>query len=306
MRKALLLLLWLLICVMPSASVRSQAEIRFSKVEVDLWPEFDRPSMLVIYKMTISPQIALPVAIRLRIPAVAGAPNAVAARQPGGALFNVPYDQELRGDWNVLSFNAATPEFQIEYYDPSLTNKDGQRHFEYFWPGDYASDNSTIQVQEPIGAKDLSISPSMGSGMPAGDGMVYYTQDLGALELGQTFSILIDYRKDDDSLSAANVPVVPSGPLDDRSSGWQSMKTVLPYFLALIGLALIIGGGLWYWRSGKRVGTSEQPVPRRRKASGTYADEVNASNHIYCHECGTRASPGDRFCRACGVKLRSG
>ncbi len=305
MRKILLIVL-IFFFLLPSGTGRTQAEIRLSEVEVDLWPEFDRPSMLVIYKVTISPQTPLPVEIQLRIPAAAGAPNAVAARQPEGSLFTIPYEQELSGEWSTLSFNATTPEFQVEYYDPTLTKQDSQRHFEYRWPGDYAVDSFNIQVQQPVGAEEMRFTPSLGAGEQAGDGMVYYTQDIGALDEDQTFTIEMDYQKSDDTLSAENVPVEASGPLDNGSSGWQSIFTALPYLLGLIGLGLIVGGGLWYWRSGKRIESPGRAVPRRRKSGGVYTNEVSESAHIYCHECGKRASPGDRFCRTCGTQLRLG
>lgn len=286
---------------------RSQAMTRFSTAEVDLWPEFDRPTMLVIYKVLISPQTPLPVKIQLRIPSAAGPPNAVAGRQPGGSLFNIPYEQQSAGEWSLVSFTATTPEFQLEYYDPSLTKEGARRHFEYSWPGDYAVDEFTIQVQEPAGAENMTFSPSLGAGEVGGDGMVYYNQDIGALELGQTFTIVMDYEKADETLSAENVPVEASGPLDSGTSGWQGMVSdLLPYLLAFIGLGLIVGGGLWYWRSGQKVDTSGKPVPRRRKSSPVPKVEVKEGQHIYCHQCGNRASPGDRFCRVCGTQLRIG
>jgi hypothetical protein len=41
---------------------------------------------------------------------------------------------------------------------------------------------------------------------------------------------------------------------------------------------------------------------RLRRAAGRGGD--NESVELYCHECGTRAQTGDRFCRVCGSKLR--
>ena len=69
---------------------RAQQDIPFSSVEVDLWPEFDRPTMLVIYHITLPAQAKLPAPMSLRIPASVGTPNAVAAKQPDGALVDHP------------------------------------------------------------------------------------------------------------------------------------------------------------------------------------------------------------------------
>lgn len=297
---------WLAIIVFTPVTGRSQALTSLSELKVDLWPEFDRPSMLVIYKAIIASGTPLPVEIRLRIPQTAGAPNAVASRQPGGSLLNIPYELDAAGEWSVITFTATTPEFQLEYYDPTLEKEESHRQFEYQWPGDYYVGTFIIQVQEPVGAENMTISPSLGAGKVAGDGMVYYTQDIGALELGQTFTIVMDYDKAGDTLSAEDVPVEASAPLDSGRSGWQSMVTALPYLLGFIGLGLIVGGGWWYWRTGKKADNSGKPIPRRRKTSDEPSPETKESAHIYCHHCGNRATAGDRFCRSCGTQLRIG
>jgi hypothetical protein len=65
--------------------------------------------------------------------------------------------------------------------------------------------------------------------------------------------------------------------------------------LFLIGLALF-----FYWRSTQ---VPEQKS-RRRRRSGSNQEQEADGEQAYCHECGTRAHPGDRFCRTCGSKLR--
>jgi zinc-ribbon domain len=306
MRKYLLVF-WLVILSFTMASAQTQNQLTFARVDVRLWPEFDRPEMLVIYNITLSAETKLPVEIQLRIPAVAGKPHAVASKQPGGSLFTLPFEQELSGDWSIIKFNATTPESQIEYYDPSLTKKNSHRHFEYQWTGDYPVETFYIQVQEPVGAEQMRFSPSLGPGQQAGDGMVYYSQDIGALSLGQSFSIVMDYEKGTDDLSADNVPLEASGPLDDTTPGRQTMLSALPWLLGLLGLLLILGGGLWYWQSGrKKNGTGRNLIPRRRKSTTTSAISGAETSHVYCHQCGTRAQKGDRFCRTCGTQLRLG
>jgi hypothetical protein len=294
----------LLACFLPVAA-QAQQPLDFSAVEVALWPEYDRPSVLVIYRITLSPQASLPVEVRLRIPAYAGPPNAVASRTPDGSLYNLLYEQENLGEWSELVFQATTPELQIEYYDTKLVKEGQERHFEYTWPGDYAVNAFQIQVQQPRNAGQMLISPSLGSGAVGEDGMIYFTSDIGPLTEGQSFSISVDYQKPDDELSAAGVPVQASGPLDDSASGRWTLNSALPYILGIFGLALIGGGAYWYWQSGQEKSAPKRKRGTRRKSSQVDDRPVaNEGSHIYCHQCGKRAAAGDRFCRSCGTQLR--
>lgn len=300
LKRTLVGLILLLMVLTPA--VNAQEEVDISLLEVSLWPEFDQASILVIYRLTISSQISLPVEIHLRIPASAGMPNAVAAKQPSGGLFNVPYESQQEGEWTVLSFQAAAPELQVEYYDPGLM-KDGQkRSFIFHWPGDYPVDALKIEVQQPFDASGMRFAPSFGSGRQAPDGLVYYSYEGGGLTAGQTFEVSIEYQKASDVLTSESMKVEPSGPLDQSASGRQSLMQALPWLLGAIGLLLLFGGGYWYWRSGRQTEAPKRQRVRRHRVGGE--TEGGVGGEVYCHNCGKRALVGDRFCRACGTQLR--
>lgn len=304
MEKKLSIFLLSLILLFVPLGIRAQQGITLSVVEVDLWPEFDRPTMLVIYHITLPAQVSLPVSMSLRIPAAVGTPNALASKQPDGALVTVPYTQEADGDWSRLVFQATTSQVQVEYYDPGLQKSADQRHYEYTWPGDYAVDAFIIEVQQPTGATEMQVKPGTVSARQGDDNLKYYRMNVGALPSGQQFQITVDYKKSTDELSASSVPVEPSGPLNDPNSGIASMTSVLPWFLGGVGLLLIVGGGVWYWRSGRQQASPQRELHRRNKPVESLATDSTEASNIYCHQCGKRAAPGDRFCRTCGTELR--
>jgi len=244
--------------------------------------------MLVIYHLVLPPDAKYPLDMEIRIPTAAGVPNAVAARQPDGSLINLNYDQTPGADWSRIKFTATTPEVQIEYYDPSLIKDNDARHFEYRWPGDYAVQDFRIQVQQPTGASNMRISPSLGSGITKADGLVYYSSEIGSLPLGQSLAINIDYQKQSDELRNR-----------------LTIMSALPWVIGGLGVLLIVGGAIWYWQSGREQ-PDVKPKGRRRKPSARSEGTVEEEGHAYCHQCGKRALPGDRFCRACGSQLRTG
>jgi hypothetical protein len=306
MYRLLIFLTLLLVCLIPISS-SAQTQPAFASLMLDLWPEFDKPTMLVMYQLTLSPQVKLPAEIRMRIPASAGVPNAVANCQPDGGCFNSPYQQSRSGEWSELTFQATTPDLRVEYYDPALTIEGDKRHYEYQWPGDYAVENFNMRVQQPTGAENMFVKPGTFTATENNDGFTYHSLDVGQVPAGQTVDVTVEYDKSSDALSNSNMPVQPSEPLGAKTAGRTSLTSaspILPIVLGLVGLGLIVGGGLWYWQSGRQTPQAARSH-RNRRARGT-APTASAApeSNVYCHQCGKRASPGDRFCRTCGSQLR--
>lgn len=302
MKRIVALLLAILFSFSLAGAAPAQGELTLSSLEVDLWPEYDRPSLLVIYKADLPSQASLPAELAFRIPAAAGEPNAVAVRQGSGALFSVAYDRQVSGEWSVIRFTATTPQVQLEYYDPRLSVEGRQRHFAYQWPGDYAVEKLAIRVQQPTGAKDMRLQPDFGVGAQQPDGFVYYSSEYDSLAAGDTFTIEVDYQKDNDALSAEDLDIQPSAPVTERTAGRVSVRQLLPWMLASLGVILIVGGGWWYWRASGEGGRGRESRPRR--PAPARPEEADPGEAVYCHQCGKRASPGDRFCRSCGTRLR--
>ena len=304
MRKWFLLLFLALFLILPLRAY-AQKPLTFSSLFIQIWPEYDRPSVLVIYKVTLDSATPLPATVSLRIPTAAGEPNAVAEQQADGSLYNLTPTRVENGDWATITFTTTTPIVQLEYYDPALTKDGNARHFEYTWPGDYAITQLTIQVQQPLGATDMRISPSLGAGAVGSDNLTYYTQDIGAISAGQTIQITLDYQKSTDTLSAEGA-VQPSAAVPQSSAADLTISTVLPWILGVLGAGLIIGAIVWFWRSGRQRPT-RQTRRRRSKVepSSPEAEPVSEADAVYCSQCGKRANPGDQFCRSCGTPIRA-
>lgn len=302
LRKLILAGLLLAALCFPGAA-RSQAAVSIAYLEVDLWPEYDRPSVLVIYRVTLSPNTTLPAQLALRIPAAAGEPFAVAVRQPDGQLVNLDYELQSDGVWSSVQVVANLPELQIEYYDPSLVKSASQRSFTFQWQSDYPVEQMVVEFQQPVEASGAAIQPGPVSSTVGGDGLTYFTKEVGALEAGQSISLDVQYQKDTDTLSIAQLPVQPSAPLTTEPDWQNTMLGALPWVLGILGVGLIAGGVFWYWKSGQAT-QAEKPRRRRSRSMTTGRQDEGAARAVYCHQCGKRAGESDRFCRSCGTKLR--
>ena len=310
MKKWFFPFMMIVILLIPTQPALGQGGTTIATVEVDLWPEYDRPEMLVIYRIELSPDVVLPVDLSIQIPAAAGPPNAVAVRDPNGALLNAPYEREVDGEWSSISLTASMTEIQIEYYDPTLEQNGAERNYVFTWRGDYPTISLLVQFQQPFDARQVEIFPQAATTTPGSDGLTYHTIDLGPQAVGTGDSVSITYLKDSNALTVEQFQVQPNAPISGSTSGRVNILDILPWALGALGVILVGGGVWWYLQTGREKPTAtrrsrgqraSQPRPSRMAEPSLGSGDTG----VYCHQCGKRAEAGDRFCRSCGTKLRA-
>ena len=285
------LLFSLLIIPFPTSA---QGQVTLDNVTVQLWPEFDQPSMLVIYDFSLPQGTSLPVDVTLHIPSDANI-IAVAYAEAGG-LLNAQYQEpSTDGDWQMLTITIdQQTTYHIEYYAP-LTTEDTKRSYTYLWSGDYAVKTFDVSIKTPVDTTDVTTEPLMTDTTPTGSNQKILTRTATDLKKGEQVPIKITYTKTSDRLGVSDQPL-ETGVVDENTQGRVSLNNYLPYILGGLGILLIVVGGLYFWQSSKG-----RPEPRKRHRS---QDSDSASEEVYCHQCGKRAQANDRFCRTCGTRLR--
>lgn len=281
---------------------------RLSSLEIEIWPEYDQPSVLVIYHLTLDSGMTFPASLVLKIPAAAGRPNSVAyIDSSDGNLYNLAYDYETREAWGVVSFTTSAREIQMEYYDPSMSIQGEDHHFEFIWPGDYAVDALSFHVQQPISATDLVLQPTLGNPQTASNGLTTYYGLVGSFQQGESFHLKLDYKKSNPQLSIAQLQVQPSSPLDESSAGRMTLNRLLPMLIGILFLVVIGLAGWWFGlhpqlqvRSDSRKRHGEKGENQRTVRGGSVPPESSA----HCPQCGQPVRPEDLFCRSCGTRLK--
>ncbi len=297
MRKLLLMLMLFVTFIIP-AHVSSQGEVHLSLLSVDIWPEYDQPAVLMIYRLTLASDTKLPASLALHIPANSQI-NAVAIIDPSQGLINTPYEKTIQGQLSVLNITTNSLQVQVEYYEPLV--KDGiNRHIQFEWSGDYAVEKLDANFLKPSGADNVSSSIAPTNTGPGQDGLTNYQFQKANLAAGQSFNLKIDYQKQTDDLSISSLPVLAASTPGPETPGRISMTGILPWVLAGIGLLLIVAGvaGFILWQRSSQGSLAGKKYKPQRKQS-----ELEP---IYCHQCGKRAQPGDIFCRTCGTRLKRG
>jgi len=297
MRRWLVFLLILGLTAFPSKA-GAQNEIKFESLKVELWSEFDQPSMLVISEFVLSRDTPVPAVVTMRFPKE-GNLVAVAVGQDGG-LFDMNYEgPEEQGNWQTIRINVQTYDpYRIEYYQP-LRRGGNKRTFEYQWFGEYAVENLNINVLIPADSGNFLSSPILPDMIETGNGGIVGSTSTSGLTAGQPYDFTLEYTRDSDAVMkpAQENNVQPSESIGPDTAGRVSIDR-MPYVIGGVGVVLIVIALFFYWRSTQ----SSVSAPRRRRHQHSDAAEGQA----YCHECGARAREGDRFCRTCGSRLRTG
>lgn len=279
-------------------------------VSVDIWPEYDQPSVLVIYHISLADEVSLPAAMTFRIPAAAGKPHAVAWQSPDKSPFEMTYETTVVGEWIEVRFTTPAPDIQIEYYDPGMKITGSRRDFTYQWPGSLAVQNLSLQVQKPPTATSIKFTPDIGSGRAGSDGLEYYSYLAGPVSAGTPFKLTIQYDKPDESLTFSGFQeALPQQPLNSSTQGRVALDQFLPWGMGGLGLLLLAAGSFWYWKTGRVSSVNKgsgraRHAPARTRAPKPASDAEAGGGTTFCHQCGNKAAPGDAFCRICGTKLR--
>ncbi len=295
---------------------------------VELWPDYDEPSVLVLLTGILPPDTPLPATVTIPFPETAEL-NAVARVTADNRLVD---DIEFEIVGNSLVLTTPEPQFHVEYYDPYVA--DGlDRSYLFEWLSTLNVAQLSVAVQEPFSSTGMTIDPEpVNSAASRGDGLTYNTLASRVVPAGELFAVSIAYAMSSPQLSApalaagggpgvVNPELVPP-PESDAGSflGDISPLWIVGIFTvaALVGLAFFFGRQ----QSAPRTNSARKPKPNRPAPAAQKpapqpqqaakpatpppaakaAPPPSASR--FCHNCGQPATPDDRFCSNCGTKLK--
>jgi hypothetical protein len=301
MRKWLVLTILITILILP-AGVSAQGETKLDAIRVDLFSEYDQPSMLVIYEFVVSKDTQLPTEVLFRFPKDSNL-IAVAVWNTDDWYNNDFTDPVGRENWQTIKVKVESYEpHRVEYYQP-LQLDGNKRQFKFHWFGDYYVKAFTVNVLIPADSSELFTTPVLENTETSEDGaFISGSVTKNDLKTMNPFKFELEYQRTSTALidpDPSTDQVQPVAPVNEDTPGRVSI-TNLPWIIGGFGLALIGIALFSYWRSTQSQSNESQPRRRHRPKAGESAEDGQA----YCHECGARAHAGDRFCRTCGSRLR--
>lgn len=272
-----------------------------SALGIDLWPEYDRPGVLVIYRATIAPGVPRPTRLVFRIPASAGVPNAVAEKLADGRLMTLPYERAVDGETARITLTTSQPEVQVEYYD-SIARSETRRQFAFIWRGDLDVQDFSISVQQPRDARNFATVPAATRVAPSSDGLTYHALERSGVTAGEPINIQVSYERSSERLGADNlVPPAALAATRPSASAASSSHRTVPIVLAVLFLctAAVTAGLVLKARR------QERASARSERLAATRSHRLDQRTARFCTQCGAPVDADDRFCPRCGRPVKA-
>ena len=289
------LFLLALLAVGPPSEGRAQSQVTgLQALTVQIWPDYDRPSVLVMLTGNLGPGAPAPAVVNLPLPSEAQL-NAVARIDASGKMIA---DIVYSTDAGKLTLATPDPSFRVEYYLPYRVDGD-MRVFAFSWLADLAVGELSVLVQKPARASSLVTRPEASRVVRGKDGLDYHVLPARAVARGEAFSLQLTYpavalstlalgnpepAAPPPPAPAARRPAEPA-PMADGTFGW-----------ALIAVAIGAAGlsMAFTWR-----------IAKNRFAAGRAGSSPPESEAVprACPGCGRPSGEEDRFCSSCGSAL---
>jgi hypothetical protein len=291
-RNSFILLIFFMLMPMAIGFAQNPVSV-IDSLDVDIWPDYDRASVLVLLTGTLPGDTQFPVSVTLPLPEVAQL-NAVARidSKDGNMKDDIFSSTDPPG---TLTFITSDLRFRVEYYLPYTVVKN-QRSFDYTWLADITVNNFQLRVQRPTSASTLNTEPATANVVRDGDGFDYYIFPVRAVPAGQPFPLHVDYKMTSSQLSATSLspqntsiqtPAIPATSSTGSGINWALAATVTGGLIIIVALI---------WQIASR-----RPSPNIRKPIDSRVERQSRAK--FCRNCGEPIDEGDRFCNGCGSEL---
>lgn len=270
---------------------------------IDLWPDYDRASVLVLMTGTLPNDTPLPATVIIPLPANAELQAVARVTSDDVLVDDLDFSPPL-GSVGPGEIRLVTPDlrFRLEYYLP-YTRSGDERSFSLEWQADFAVAKLDMAVQEPAGAQNFVVEPTAVSTSPSPqNGLLYHMLPIQATTAGQKVVVNGRYTLPGNTLAIDAPPSQQvSTPASSTISVSEDGPNNWPLLLAGFGGFLIVIAVVWQialYRTTQKLRTTATA------SSGKPTPATNKTAVRFCHACGQPRQAGDRFCRKCGTTLK--
>lgn len=292
MKQRYFFLIVLFTLIFPATGHTQGKATAIDSLAIELWPDYDRASVLVLLTGALPADTTLPATVILPIPETAQL-NAVARIDSSdGQMKDDIFSTPVPGG---LSFITPDLRFRLEYYFPYVVNNN-LRTFNFSWLAAISVNKFQLKIQQPLSASLLTTEPLPKNIFRGEDGLTYYAFPEQVVPAGQSFSVRVDYTMTTAQLSVEGLtspgtrvqePGLPSTAKTGADVNW-------PLIAVVAGGIIILMVFVW------------QIATRRAKSSRPITHNATAKKEPYskfCSNCDNPVDIGDRFCSKCGGAL---
>ena len=185
----LTIVLFFLFSLAATSGVAAQTTAgQLTTLAVELWPDYDRPAVLVLLTAELPAGTALPATVTIPLPGEADV-NAVARFDDTGAMLS---DVDYTTSAGQLTLTTPANRFRVEYYAPYEVAEEAYS-FTFDWTADLDVAQMTVVVQQPLAATDMTITPTPTGTADRGDGLIYHTLAARPVGAGEPVTVRVAY-----------------------------------------------------------------------------------------------------------------
>lgn len=237
-------------------------DLKMSKLDLSVWPEYDDPRVLVIYNVTLKQPLKFPFRVKYLIPKDAFIGMACEVTETGGHTCK-PTQRVNKGDYDELSYVVQSrPTLFFEYYYNPLKG-DTNKSFDFIYKPVYEIDDLKVEVQEPLKATNFKLDPLSTESSTDSAGFKYDLYGFKSVKKDQPIGIKVSYTKSDPKPSVEKKQdqggATQSAP-GAATSGATNSNNILIIILAIVAIVSVFFSGYW-------LSTSKQQVGGRSKGS---------------------------------------
>jgi mono/diheme cytochrome c family protein len=295
------------------------ADLVMARLRLSIWPEYDDPRVLIMFRGEMTPRQAFPASITLPIPKGAEIIGAGMVSEQNELLLH-PHQVLPGNTQDTLQLNLPVPRFFVEFYYNPFTTSGPEKRFVYHAPTTYPIELFEVDIQQPLKATDFTLDPAPMERMTDNQGFTYHQFTYRNVEKGQSQTFTIAYAKTTPAPSVSKQQPTPQ-PAEKARPRSDNTLVALSIFA---GAILLFAGCAWLMQRSQRqhmpttttpalpVSMSDTLLALLREDAPTQGTEVANAPLIppqtrvinFCANCGRKLLPDDRFCSGCGKPIK--
>ena len=293
------------------------ANLAMARLRLSIWPEYDDPRVLIMWRGEMAPHQAFPAHITLPLPKGAEIVGAGMISEQN-ELLRHPYEV-LPGDTqDSLQLNLPVPRFFLEFYYNPLTASGAEKRFTYTMSTPYPIELLEVDIQQPLKATNFTLDPTPMERLTDNQGFTYHQFAYRDIGKGQPQTFTISYTK---TVPTPSVPKQQPAPQRPRNAHPLSGNLLVSLSI-LAGAIIVFAGWAWLLRGPQlqRIPITSSalqstPTPSAFLAllqedtqiqETTDATPAQLQTRVvnFCAHCGHKLLPDDCFCSGCGKPIK--
>ncbi|HDH08137.1 MAG TPA: hypothetical protein ENG96_01500 [Gammaproteobacteria bacterium] len=246
-----------------SLGIDEEAEgLSIGRMRVAIWPEYDDPSLLVIYDGKFDEGLRFPIKTSFLVPKGAIISDACSLSHEGQHFCQL-YKIFDKGAYDEVRLLLPYPNFYLSFHTPAFSEIDRNREFIYQIKANHPIKFMEVDIQQPLRSSAFNITPADNTSLPHAEpviskvkGFNHFSYKLENIERGKEVTFTINYIKDDQKPSIDIKYSRMEGPKvwESPYKAQENVKAFV-YLLAgtgIFGILAVAGGFIWLRKRRRR------------------------------------------------------